>query len=149
MPPAPSPGIAGTDAQAPVRNIFPFQHKPNTLDRDHIVVPAGWDSWGKISVLRDGFDAKIWGEAWERDLDDSPASEEPGAKKLYSALVPDQGPKVFGHNDSILLYSTSDSLILSLHSTILCQNKLSSPNTMMRMPGNPCPLEIRQIWRAL
>ena len=107
MPPAPSPGIAGTDAQAPVRNIFPFQHKPNTLDRDHIVVPAGWDSWGKISVLRDGFDAKIWGEAWERDLDDSPASEEPGAKKLYSALVPDQGPKVFGHNVSILLYSTS------------------------------------------
>ena len=98
MPPAPSPGIAGTDAQAPNRNIFPFHHKPNTLDRDHIVVPGGWDSWGKISVLRDGFDAKIWGEAWERDLDDSPAGEEPGAKKLYSVLVPDQGPKVCRHH---------------------------------------------------
>jgi len=93
MPPAPSPGIAGTDAQAPARNIFPFHRKPNTLDRDHIVVPAGWDSWGKISVLRDGFDAKSWGEAWERDLDVSQADEEPGAKKLYSILVPDQGPK--------------------------------------------------------
>ena len=103
--------VAGTDAQAPVRNIFPFQYKPNTLDRDHIVAPAG-------------------GIAGERDLDDSPANEEPGAKKLYSALVPDQGPKVRRHNVSILLCATSDSLLPALHSTILYQNKLSSPNTI-------------------
>ena len=57
MPPAPMP--SSTEAQAPVRNLFPFMQKPNTLDRDRIVVPAGWDSWGKISVMRDGFDAKI------------------------------------------------------------------------------------------
>ncbi|KAF5387749.1 hypothetical protein D9615_000687 [Tricholomella constricta] len=92
MPPAPSPIAPGAEAQAPVRNIFPFQHKPNTLDRDRIVVPAGWDSWGKISVMRDGFDAKMWGEAWERDLTDDP-SEGNGAKKLYASLVPDQGTK--------------------------------------------------------
>ncbi|RXW25406.1 hypothetical protein EST38_g437 [Candolleomyces aberdarensis] len=92
MPPAPSPGMT-TEVQAPVRNIFPFAHKPNTLDRDHILVPAGWDSWGKIGVLRDGFDAKLWNEAWERDLESDSASVEPGAKKLYAALVPDQGAK--------------------------------------------------------
>ena len=67
-PPAPSPSLSGEPA-APVKNLFPFQQKPNTLDRDHIVVPAGWDSWNKIAVLREGFDAKSWGEAWERDLD--------------------------------------------------------------------------------
>ncbi|KAI0920968.1 hypothetical protein AcW1_004900 [Taiwanofungus camphoratus] len=94
MPPAPSPGFAsGSEAPAPVRNPFPFQHKPNTLDRDKIVVPAGWDSWGKIGVLRDGFDAKSWGEAWERDLDHIDGELEPGAKKMYSLLVPDQGAK--------------------------------------------------------
>ncbi len=60
---------SGLEVQAPARNLFPFAHKPNTLDRDRIVVPAGWDSWGKIGVLRDGFDAKMWGEAWERDLE--------------------------------------------------------------------------------
>ena len=27
-----------------------------------------WDSWGKIVVLHDSFDAKAWGEALERDL---------------------------------------------------------------------------------
>ena len=59
------------------------------------MVPAGWDSWGKISVLREGFDAKAWGEAWENDLDHSEGDpNEPSAKKMYSALVPDQGAKV-------------------------------------------------------
>lgn len=46
-------------------------------------------------MLRDGFDAKLWNEAWERDLEaDSQSVTEPGAKKLYTALVPDQGHKV-------------------------------------------------------
>jgi dynein light intermediate chain 1 len=96
-PPAPSLGLSsGTDTAAPTRNPFPFQHKSNTLDRDRIVVPAGWDSWGKITVMRDGFEAKIWGEAWDRDLetDCGDANNEIGAKKLFSALVPDQGIKV-------------------------------------------------------
>ena len=59
--PAPSPDGALDSTAAPVRNPFPFVHKPNTLDRDRIVVPAGWVSWGKIAVLRDGFDAKAVG----------------------------------------------------------------------------------------
>lgn len=45
-------------------------------------------------MLRDGFDAKLWGEAWERDLEPMEGETEPGAKRLYSALVPDQGAKV-------------------------------------------------------
>jgi dynein light intermediate chain 1 len=96
-PPAPPPGVAsGPDATAPIRNPFPFQHKPNILDRDRILVPAGWDSWGKITVMRDGFDAKMWGEAWERDLESvgEEASDDLGARKLFAALVPDRGTKV-------------------------------------------------------
>jgi dynein light intermediate chain 1 len=94
MPPAPSPSMGTySEAQAPVRNLFTFNHKPNTLDRDRIVVPAGWDSWGKITVMRDGFDAKMWGEAWEKDLE-ADSGGEGGAKRLYTTLVPDQGQKV-------------------------------------------------------
>ncbi|KAG9317814.1 dynein light intermediate chain-domain-containing protein [Chiua virens] len=94
-PPAPSPGVtAGTDAPAPIRNPFVFHHRPNTLDRDRIVVPAGWDSWGKISVLREGFEARMWGESWDTDLaDESEPEDANGAKKMYRALVPDQGAK--------------------------------------------------------
>ena len=90
---------ANSEAVAPPRNPFPFQHRTNTLDRDRVVVPAGWDSWGKIVVLREGFDAKSWGEAWERDVDmdatDTVGTQ--GAKTLYSSLVPDQGTKVSFH----------------------------------------------------
>ena len=87
---------ANSEAAAPPRNPFPFQHRTNTLDRDRIVVPAGWDSWGKIAVLREGFDAKSWGEAWERDVDMNATDTvgTSGAKALYSSLVPDQGTKV-------------------------------------------------------
>ncbi|KAH7905536.1 dynein light intermediate chain-domain-containing protein [Hygrophoropsis aurantiaca] len=95
MPPAPSSLLsssAGTDAPAPARNPFTFAHRPNTLDRDRIVVPAGWDSWGKITVLREGFDARAWGDAWEADLEDG-ADTEHGARKMYRSLVLDQGAK--------------------------------------------------------
>lgn len=91
VPPAPTPTMNGEIA-APARNPFPFQHKPNTLDRDRIVVPAGWDSWGKITVMRE-FDPKVWGEAWEQDME-TEDDQEDGAKRMYAALVPDQGRKV-------------------------------------------------------
>ena len=94
-PPAPSPSFNGTDAPAPARNPFPFSHRPNTLDRDRILMPAGWDSWGKIAVLRDGFDAKAWGVSWERDLDHDDSNGGFGAKEMFLALMGgDQGVKV-------------------------------------------------------
>lgn len=92
-PASPSPGIpTGSDAPVSIRNPFPFTHKPNTLDRDCIVVPAGWDSWGKIAVMRDGFDAKLWNEAWEQDLEPlADSNDAAGAKEMYAGLIPDHG----------------------------------------------------------
>ncbi|KAJ7437860.1 dynein light intermediate chain-domain-containing protein [Mycena galericulata] len=94
IPPAPSPAVAsGAEPPAPVRNLFPFTQKPNYLDRDRIVVPAGWDSWGKITIMREEFEARTWGEAWDRDLEAEDGPPADGAKGLFSALVPDQGTK--------------------------------------------------------
>ncbi|TLD21925.1 hypothetical protein PspLS_08220 [Pyricularia sp. CBS 133598] len=45
----------------------PLKH--NVIDRDKIVVPPNWDSWGKIRVLRDGFDVEMVSEGWSIDLD--------------------------------------------------------------------------------
>ena len=67
-------------------------HKPNPLDRDWIVVPAGWDSWGKISIMRDSFDAKMWGDAWEQDLESGEqGTGEAGARRFtpHSFLIRD------------------------------------------------------------
>ncbi|KZW04365.1 hypothetical protein EXIGLDRAFT_786391 [Exidia glandulosa HHB12029] len=97
-PPAPSVAAAAGEGVAPTRNPFPFTHKPNTLDRDRILVPAGWDSWGKISVLREGFEAVRWGDAWESDLDSAPSREDhppsDGAISMFRDIVgPDRSAK--------------------------------------------------------
>ncbi|ROT41037.1 dynein light intermediate chain [Sodiomyces alkalinus F11] len=44
----------------------PLKH--NVIDRDKILVPPNWDSWGKIRVLRDGFDVEATSIGWSRDL---------------------------------------------------------------------------------
>ncbi|KAK3937605.1 cytoplasmic dynein 1 light intermediate chain 2 [Diplogelasinospora grovesii] len=45
----------------------PLKH--NVIDRDKIVVPPNWDSWGKIRVLREGFDVELVSTGWSIDLD--------------------------------------------------------------------------------
>ena len=141
VPPAPAPDGALDGSAVPARNAFPFSHKPNTLDRDRIVVPAGWDSWGKIAVLRDGFDAKAWGEAWEDDLEsgvDSGGSEA-SARKQYAALVEDQGPKarVFHLLLSCTRPTEHNSRRHCHHSTIQHRNKPSWRRTTTRTPDAP------------
>ncbi|KAK3903990.1 dynein light intermediate chain-domain-containing protein [Staphylotrichum tortipilum] len=45
----------------------PLKH--NVIDRDKVVIPPNWDSWGKIRVLRDGFDVDQVSTGWSIDLD--------------------------------------------------------------------------------
>ncbi|KAN0140426.1 hypothetical protein V8E53_001635 [Lactarius tabidus] len=75
----PSPDGALDSTAAPVRNPFHSVYKPNTLDHDRIVVPAGWD-----------------GETWERDLSSDTgivSDSDDGERKMYASLVQDQGSK--------------------------------------------------------
>ncbi|KAK4157375.1 dynein light intermediate chain-domain-containing protein [Chaetomidium leptoderma] len=44
----------------------PLKH--NVIDRDKVVIPPNWDSWGKIRVLRDGFDVDLVSNGWSVDL---------------------------------------------------------------------------------
>ncbi|KAF7549088.1 hypothetical protein G7Z17_g6622 [Cylindrodendrum hubeiense] len=56
----------------------PLKH--NVIDRDKIVVPPNWDSWGKIRVLGGNFDAEVVSNNWSEDISSSPADIE-AAKK--------------------------------------------------------------------
>jgi dynein light intermediate chain 1 len=38
------------------------------------LVPPNWDSWGKIRVLRDGFDVEAINKAWSVDIEESSSS---------------------------------------------------------------------------
>ena len=70
--------------------------KHNVIDRDNILVPPNWDSFGKIRVLREGFDVEKvsagWNEEINRDVTDEndrllPA--EGGVLELYETTITD------------------------------------------------------------
>ncbi|TQV97977.1 dynein light intermediate chain [Cordyceps javanica] len=44
----------------------PLKH--NVIDRDKIVVPPNWDSWGKIRVLGGSFDTEVASKGWAEDI---------------------------------------------------------------------------------
>ncbi|KAJ5833448.1 hypothetical protein N7474_001759 [Penicillium riverlandense] len=46
--------------------------KHNVIDRDKILVPANWDSWGKIRIIREGFDMEGVSTAWSIEIQDAP-----------------------------------------------------------------------------
>jgi dynein light intermediate chain 1 len=95
----PPPLNPTSDAPPPaVTTRFPFPYRANVLDRDALRIPAGWDSWGKISVLREGFDPARVGRAWDVSLArlKEPNEEGEGVEELWEASIPitDRGPKV-------------------------------------------------------
>ncbi|PWY98216.1 DLIC-domain-containing protein [Testicularia cyperi] len=62
-------GQANGSAAAGGTTAFPFAYRASTTDRDTLLVPAGWDSWGKIRALRESFDCKGLGRGWELDCE--------------------------------------------------------------------------------
>ncbi|KAE8267926.1 hypothetical protein A4X09_0g4418 [Tilletia walkeri] len=89
FPPAPTTGAGAGSAEANVSRpgddggagttgvsggaaaiSFPFNHRAATLaERETLLVPTGWDTWGKINALREGFDCKGWGLGWDFDCE--------------------------------------------------------------------------------
>jgi dynein light intermediate chain 1 len=72
---------------------FPFLHRANVHDRDALMVPAGWDSWGKIKVLRDDFEPTRIDKAWEASLtrrkNDGNQQDEIWIEDLWLEVIPD------------------------------------------------------------
>ncbi|OCF34912.1 hypothetical protein I316_03459 [Kwoniella heveanensis BCC8398] len=79
---------------------FPFPYRANALDRDAIMVPSGWDSWGKINVLREGFDPARIGKALAASLSRKSSGEdgqvdEETLEDIWVGMIPDteRGPR--------------------------------------------------------
>lgn len=67
---------------------YPFGTRAMVVERDTVLVPAGWDSWGKVRVLREGFDCEGASSEWDADLDEGEAKEG-GARKIYEEVIAD------------------------------------------------------------
>lgn len=56
-----------------------------------MLVPSGWDSWGKIKILREGFDCENVSEGWDADMDAVIDRQKPGttgARGTYEQAIP-------------------------------------------------------------
>lgn len=71
--------------------------KHNVIDRDKILVPPNWDSWGKIRILRDAFDVERVADRWSIEIQAQPdqfldhTASEPdpnSAVALYESFIP-------------------------------------------------------------
>ncbi|KAG2203791.1 hypothetical protein INT47_012724 [Mucor saturninus] len=69
---------------------YPFKLKAQVVERDAVLVPSGWDSWGKLRVLRDGFDCDAVHQGWDADMDAVTDRQQPGlhgARGNYEDLI--------------------------------------------------------------
>ncbi|KAG0251156.1 hypothetical protein BG011_007807 [Mortierella polycephala] len=77
---------------------FPFKKRAQVVERDQVMVPAGWDSIGKIKVLRNGFDCESVAEGWDLDEKAEPSADGAaaeaseltnvvGARKVYEEVI--------------------------------------------------------------
>ncbi|GAA5966769.1 hypothetical protein JCM3765_000943 [Sporobolomyces pararoseus] len=70
---------------------FTFNHRANVIDRDQIFVPTGWDSYGKIKILREKFDCHEIGDLWETSLTARAKQAEGETEEEESALEKEYG----------------------------------------------------------
>ncbi|KAF7731782.1 hypothetical protein EC973_008297 [Apophysomyces ossiformis] len=71
---------------------FPFMKKVQVVERDCVLVPSGWDSWGKVKVLREGFDCEGVQQGWDADMEAILDRQQPGpngARAIFEETIPD------------------------------------------------------------
>ncbi|CAJ0828560.1 968_t:CDS:2 [Entrophospora sp. SA101] len=81
--------LLGTKAlSGDAKATYAFSKKAHVVDRDTVMVPSGWDSWGKIKISKEGFDCEGLLNGWDLDMgyrDSSPQEGEEivSSKKIY------------------------------------------------------------------
>jgi dynein light intermediate chain 1 len=69
----------------------PLKH--NVIDRDKVVLPPNWDSWGKIRVLREGFDVEGVNQGWSIDIEEPlETTNDVATKELNGQAVDNDQP---------------------------------------------------------
>lgn len=122
---------------------FPFLHRANVLDRDQVLVPAGWDSWGKIMVLREGFEPERVTSAWEvsvkrrkADRDGEAVDEdEEDVEDLWAGVVPEIGDDVVQDASARLTTTVVDQTFLGKEYAMIQADPKRDPRQSFRNPA--------------
>ena len=108
------------------------------MDRDKILVPPNWDSWGKIRVIREGFDVEGTSIGWSIDV--QPQSETPAHEKSDAEAPGSIAVKQINNDENLPLEPPlpEGSVIPSYEATI-SDPQPSPPTTAptIELPINP------------
>lgn len=81
--------------------------KHNVVDRERVLVPVGWDSWGKIRILREGFDVEGVSRQWGEDIEKTDNQSRRTSDGASIGGIESQSPVEAGQEDtadSVTLY---------------------------------------------
>ena len=92
--------------------------KHNVIDRDRVLVPPNWDSWGKIRVLREGFDVEGVSSSWSIEIQD------PHGMSVESIFMSDVTNDAYSNGK----LEGSVSALSAYEDTIQDPRRISSPN---------------------
>jgi dynein light intermediate chain 1, cytosolic len=62
--------------------------KPNYIERDKILIPPNWDSWGKIRPLREGTDLEAISDAWSVEIQGKPEQDVDTLESISTSQQP-------------------------------------------------------------
>ncbi|GFZ44532.1 hypothetical protein JCM24511_02255 [Saitozyma sp. JCM 24511] len=142
-PPLTSDNSAAQSAPIPTSHAsarFPFPHRANVLDRDAVMVPSGWDSWGKINVLREGFDPARVGSALEASLgvlkDGQGVQDAEGLERIWESMIPEVERVKLNQGAGVNTTVESEQSFLSRHLDALLKDPNRDPRQSFRHAAN-------------
>ncbi|RCH96298.1 hypothetical protein CU098_006848 [Rhizopus stolonifer] len=113
---------------------YPFHAKAQVVERDTVFVPSGWDSWGKIKVLREGFDCESISEGWDENIEALADGHKhsTGAMGIYQDAIPNQESTIQPEHISVVTVCEDEQAFYERHFETL--QKAQEPS---RKPSRP------------
>ncbi|KAI7876776.1 dynein light intermediate chain-domain-containing protein [Mucor mucedo] len=121
---------------------YPFHIKAQVIERDTVFVPSGWDSWGKIKVLREGFDCESVSDGWDADMDALGDRQSPGtsgARGAYEESIPNGDSEVQPQHIPVTTICEDEQSFFERHFETLQKAHETSgrPSTGTEQPAKP------------
>ena len=128
------------DAHSHAPRSFPFNKRAVIVERDAVFIPAGWDSWGKITALRDGISSTddIVADGWDNQLDDDEGAQ-PKSSRLFQEVIHD--PTRYHHNSAATetkeVVAEPETSFLAKHFESLSKDPQRDPRNTFKQASKP------------
>ncbi|TIA99512.1 hypothetical protein E3P96_02904 [Wallemia ichthyophaga] len=128
------------DAQSHAPRSFPFNRRAVIVEHDAVFIPSGWDSWGKITALREGISPTddIVNEGWDNQLNGDQDAQ-PKSSKIFQDVIHD--PTRYHYNLSTQqdteLVAESETNFLAKHFESLSKDPQRDPRNTFKQASKP------------